>query len=31
MVTKEMTIMEAFGYSFEKIVLYAESLGIGTT
>lgn len=22
---------EAFGYSFEKIVLYAESLGIGTT
>ncbi len=22
---------EAFGYSFEKVVLYAESLGIGTT
>ncbi len=22
---------EAFGYSFEKIVLYAESLGVGTT
>ena len=22
---------EAFGYSFEKVVLYAQSLGIGTT
>ena len=22
---------EAFGYAFEQIVLYAESLGIGTT
>lgn len=28
---KESHAEEAFGYSFEKLVLYAESLGLGTT